>query len=95
VVRIPGAARLFRVLFVLYVLEAGAFLTLAPWSRFWALRVVARSPRIAQGVLGSPYFRSFLLGLGLLHLWAAATEIEAWRREPRDTAPASAPREPA
>jgi hypothetical protein len=76
-------SRLFRALFILYVLEAGAFLTLAPWSRLWTLRVVARSPEAVRGVLASPYFRSFLVGVGLLHLAAAVAEVEAWRREPR------------
>lgn len=87
--RLPGLNRLLRALFVVYVLEAGAFLTLAPWSRYWSARVVARSPQRARAFLDSPYFRSFLLGLGLLHLWAAASEIEAWRRELRGAAPAS------
>ena len=91
-------SRLLRALFVLYALEAGAFLTLAPWGRYWMVRVVGRSPERARPFLESPYFRSFLLGLGLLHLWAAASEIEAWRRETRETrsdAPSPAPREPA
>lgn len=81
----PGVARpgsrLLRALFVLYTLEAGAFLTLAPWGRYWTVRVVGRSPEKTRPFLESPYLRSFLLGLGLLHLWAAASEIEAWRRE--------------
>ncbi|MDL2716935.1 MAG: hypothetical protein PT977_04205 [Acidobacteriota bacterium] len=92
------ANRLLRILFVLYALEAGAFLTLAPWGRYWTVRVVMRSPDRARPFLESPYFRSFLLGLGLLHLWAAATEIEAWRRESRESrseGPSPSPREPA
>lgn len=80
---VPGKS-LLRVLFVLYALEAGAFLTIAPWGRYWTGRVVARSPERTHPFLLSPFFRSFLLGIGLLHLWAAASEIEAWRREPRE-----------
>ncbi len=79
-------SRLLRALFILYVLEAGAFLSLAPWSRLWSLRVVARSPAAIHGLLASPYFRSFLVGVGLLHLWAAVSEIETWRREGRPEA---------
>ncbi|MGZ6970946.1 MAG: hypothetical protein ACXVID_04720 [Thermoanaerobaculia bacterium] len=87
-----GGNRLLRALFVVYALEAGAFLTLAPWSRYWTVRVIGRSPEIARTFLASPYFRSFLLGLGLLHLWAAASEVDAWRRElPRDAASPAAP----
>ena len=82
-------SRVLRALYVLYVLEAGAFLTLAPWSRLWALRVVARSPDAVRDLLASPYFRSFVVGVGLLHLGAAVAEIEAWRRESRATAGAA------
>jgi hypothetical protein len=95
VARIPGLASVLRALFVVYVLEAGAFLTLAPWSRYWNLRVVARSPGSAQALLASSYFRSFLLGLGVIHLWAAASEIERWRREPRVAVSPRTPEEPA
>ncbi len=76
-------SRVLRILFILYVLEAGAFLTLAPWSRLWAIRVVARSPAFARDVLASPFFRSFVVGVGLLHLIVAVGEIETWRREGR------------
>ena len=93
--RLPGGNRLLRAFFVVYVLEAGAFLTLAPWTRYWTAHVVVRSPARARAFLDSPYFRSFLLGLGLLHLWAAASEIEAWRREPRRGAAPASPREAA
>jgi hypothetical protein len=95
VARLPGGNRLVRALFVVYVLEAGAFLTLAPWSRYWTQHVVTRSPARARAFLDSPYFRSFLLGLGLLHLWAAASEIEAWRREMGRDAASASPREAA
>ncbi len=95
VARPRSGNRFLRALFVIYALEAGAFLTLAPWGRYWTVRVVERSPGRTRPFLASSYFRSFLLGLGLLHLWAAATEIEAWRREPRDDAPPDAPRETA
>ncbi len=80
---------------MLYALEAGAFLTIAPWGRYWTMRVVGRSPGRTQPFLESPYFRSFLLGIGLLHIWAAASEIEAWRRETRRGESAPAKREPA
>src|ERR1019366_2730707 len=95
VARLRGGNQLLRVFFVIYALEAGAFLTFAPWGRYWMVRVVGRSPERTRPFLASPYFRSFLLGLGLLHLWAAASEIEAWRRKPRGVAPPAAPRETA
>jgi hypothetical protein len=77
----PTGSRLLRLLFVFYFLEAGAFLVLAPWSRFWIHRVVSRSPAALRDLLLSPYLRSFLLGIGLLHIVVAVREIDAWRRE--------------
>lgn len=73
--------RFGRFLFIVYVLEAGSFLALAPWSRFWLRRVVARSPSGVREALMSPYFRSFLVAVGLVHLFFAMREIEVWRRE--------------
>jgi len=76
-----SGGRLWRLLYVVYFLEAGAFLTLAPWSRFWALRVVHRSPAMLRDLLASPFLRSFLVGIGVVHMAVAVLEIEAWRRE--------------
>jgi hypothetical protein len=74
-------ARAGTVLFLVYVLEAGAFLLMSPWSRFWERRVAARSPVALQPMLFSPFFRGFVSGIGLLHLLAAIQQIEAWRRQ--------------
>jgi hypothetical protein len=76
----PGESKLLRFLFVVYYAEAGALLTLAPWSRFWMRRVALRSPEAFQPILSSSYFRSLIVGIGILHLWIAIRELEAWRR---------------
>ncbi len=73
-------SKVLRFLTILYFAEAGAFLTLSPWSLFWLRRIVARSPTITQPLLASPFFRSFLVGLGLLHLGIAIRDLEAWRK---------------
>ncbi len=69
------------VLFLVYVLEAGAFLVMSPWSRFWEKRVASRSPVAVQPLLYSPFFRGFVSGIGLLHLFAAIRHVEVWRRQ--------------
>jgi hypothetical protein len=75
-----GGSKVLRFLTILYFAEAGAFLALAPWSLFWLRRIVARSPALFHPLLMSPYFRSFLVGLGLLHLWVAVRDLETWRK---------------
>ncbi len=83
----PRGSKLLRFLTILYFAEAGAFLSLAPWSLFWLRRIVARSPALFQPLLISPFFRSFLVGLGLLHLWVAVRDLETWRkRQPQPDA---------
>ncbi len=88
-----GDSKILRLLTIVYFAEAGAFLTLAPWSLFWIKRIVARSPALLQPYLLSPFFRSFLMGLGLLHLWVAFGDLEAWRKaswgRPREAAGSS------
>ena len=73
-------SKILRFLTILYFAEAGAFLTLSPWSLFWLRRIVARSPTLIQPLLVSPFFRSFLVGLGLIHLWIAIRDLETWRK---------------
>ena len=74
-------ARAGTVLFLVYVLEAGAFFLMLPWSHFWERRVASRAPVAVQPVLFSPFFRGFVSGIGLLHLFAAIRQVEAWRRK--------------
>jgi len=69
------------VLFVIYVLEVGTFLLMAPWSRFWEKKVASQAPATVQPLLYSAYFRGFISGIGLLHLFAAVRQVDAWRKE--------------
>ena len=77
---LPRIRRFFHLVFVLYFVEAGAFLLLAPWSRFWTARVVLPSPRALESFLESSYLRGFVAGIGLVHLIFAVRELERWRR---------------
>ncbi len=85
--RRPGFV--LEMLWTIYMLEAGAFLVVSPFRRFWIQRVVNPSPVALQGLLLSPHFRSLLVGIGVLHLLAAMTQIERWRRERASRAPVS------
>jgi hypothetical protein len=78
----PGVAvsRGFRIagilLVVIYLCAAGWFLVLAPWSRFWALRVVQQAPEALRAWLDSPAVRGALSGFGLVHFAAAFSWLE-------------------
>lgn len=71
----PRFGRLFQLLFGFYFLEAGLFLVLVPWSRLWALKVVAPSPAWLEPLLASPAFRGFVAGIGVLHLALAVRDL--------------------
>ncbi len=75
----PG--RLWQIVLGFYFLEAGLFLVLAPWSRFWLRRVVLPSPDSVAPLLASPWFRGFVAGLGVLHLILAVRELLGQREE--------------
>ena len=73
------ASRVLQIVLGFYFLEAGLFLVLAPWSRFWTHRVVLPAPTAFEPFLASSSFRGFVAGLGLLHLVLASRELLGWR----------------
>lgn len=67
-----------RVLFVLYCIEAGVLLLLAPWSPSWD-RAVTQIPNFsAQAVLFHGAFRGAVSGFGLVHLVWGAHDLDEW-----------------
>jgi hypothetical protein len=77
----------FLVLFVLYCLEAGLFLVLAPWNGGWD-RLAFQIPLAAvRDLLLSPGFRGAVTGFGLVHLVWGLHDLRALldrRRRQRD-----------
>jgi len=64
--------------FVLYCIEAGVLLLLAPWSTSWD-RTVIRVPSLAvQGVLAHPLLRGAVSGFGLVHLVWGVHDLDRW-----------------
>ena len=79
--------RVFRILFILYCVEAGVFLALVPWSTLWE-RFLLEFPLLGLGALGlHPLLRSALTGLGLVHLIWGVHDLELlitdWRGKVR------------
>ena len=67
---------LFRVLFVVYCLEAGIFLTIAPWTEGWQ-RVAMLIPfGFLRSLLSLSWLRGLISGFGLVHLVWAAHDID-------------------
>lgn len=66
---------------VVYLTAAGWFFVLAPWSSFWAVRVVPAAPPWLSSCLDSPAFRGALSGFGLVHFAAAWSWLETATRK--------------
>jgi hypothetical protein len=78
---------LFRILFILYCIEAGTFLVLAPWSPVWD-RVLLQIPgELAHSVGLYPFVRAAVTGFGLIHLVWGAHDLDEliFRRRVRAT----------
>jgi hypothetical protein len=75
--------RLFRFLFILYCLEVGLFLVLAPWSGAWERMVSSLAATGLDHVLLQPVARGAVTGFGLVHLvWSAHDSLQwlyEWR----------------
>jgi hypothetical protein len=67
--------RFSRALVVVYFLEAGLILTIAPWTRFWERNYLVESWPLTEAVLTSGIVRGSVTGLGIVSLCAVAVEL--------------------
>lgn len=84
----------FLVLFVIYCLEAGLFLLLAPWNPGWDRLAFQMSPPLLRELLLHGGFRGAISGFGLIHivwgLYDLKTILGRWfrrRSEPSGPSP--------
>ncbi len=75
---------IFRVLFILYCVEAGVFLAFVPWSTLWERHLLS-IPLLGLRAFGlHPVLRGALSGFGLIHLVWAVHDLELllkhWRK---------------
>jgi len=74
---------LFRLLFVIYCLEAGAFLALAPWTAAWEQLAVLLPIGALRVLVTQPWLRGLVTGFGVVHLVWAVHDIDlVFRRHP-------------
>lgn len=72
--KLPRAAHIAVVLLItFYLCAAGWFCVLAPWTRYWAARVVPGAPIWLSAWLDLPALRGALSGFGVLHFVVAAS----------------------
>jgi hypothetical protein len=63
---------LFRLLFILYCVEAGTFLLLAPWSPVWDSLLIQIPLQVVHTAFFHPLVRAGMSGFGIVHLvWGA------------------------
>jgi hypothetical protein len=67
---------LYRVLFILYCVEAGTFLVLAPWSSIWDHVLVLAPYDLLRTAGLHSIVRSAVSGFGLIHLLWGAHDLD-------------------
>ena len=66
-----------RLFFALYLLEAGVFFMIVPWTRVWAVNPLLHHDLAMGMVADNPFFRGFVSGFGLVHLIVGFRDIFA------------------
>ncbi|MGD0931777.1 MAG: hypothetical protein ABR902_14095 [Candidatus Korobacteraceae bacterium] len=74
--------RVFLVVFVLFCLEIGIILTVAPWTPFWTTNsLLAGFPRVRE-LLMNGFVRGLISGLGICDIGLAVAEAVLYRDDP-------------
>ena len=68
---------MIRLLLIVFFLEVGLVLAVAPWSVFWDRNYFVALLPMLHGVITSPYVRGAISGLGLVNLLAAVAELRS------------------
>jgi hypothetical protein len=72
-----------RIFYILYSLEVGIFLLMLPWMTFWDNNfLVFYYPRI-RPVVGNPFIKGAVLGLGIVNIMIGIHEISLLRKNVR------------
>jgi hypothetical protein len=73
----------FRVLFVVYCLEAGLLLAVTPWTSTWERLLLTAGPGLLRALAPSTWLRGLVSGFGLVHLLWAVHDLDLLLRRPR------------
>ena len=72
--------RLNHVLVIVYLVEVGLVLIVAPWTRFWDRNYFVESLPLFEPLLTSYAVRGAVSGFGIVTLGTAAVDVTAWLR---------------
>lgn len=73
-------ARLLKIIYILYSIEAGVFLLWLPWTSFWDTNYLTYLyPRILPFIT-NPFFKGAVLGLGIVNLMIGIYEVVHFKR---------------
>ena len=80
-----------RLLVAAYLIEAGLLLCLAPWTGLWQRNAFAVTLSWLAPVVGNPFVRGAVTGVGLVTLAAGLRDLAAVFFGGRPAAPAGSP----
>jgi hypothetical protein len=64
-----------RLVLVVFFLEVGLVLTLAPWSAYWDRNYFAETMPAVHALITNNYLRGAVTGLGLVNIGAAVADL--------------------
>jgi hypothetical protein len=64
-----------RLVLVVFFLEVGLVLTLAPWSAYWDRNYFAETMPAVHAFITNNYVRGAVTGLGLVNIFAAVADL--------------------
>lgn len=73
-------ARLFKIIYILYSIEAGVFLLWLPWTSFWDTNYLTYLYPQILPVITNPFFKGAVLGLGIVNLMIGIHEIVHFKK---------------
>lgn len=66
-----------RLFVVIFFLEVGLVLMLAPWSAYWDRNYFAETSTLIHAVAGNNFVRGAITGLGVVNIGAAVADLVA------------------
>ena len=68
---------MMRLLLIVFYVEVGLVLAVAPWSAYWERNYFAGILPVLHAILTNDFFRGAVSGLGLVNLAAAIAELRS------------------